>query len=159
MLVMTIVWISLAFLLCALGIAGCIVPVLPGVALSYAGLLCLLLTPSAPSPSALIAFGIAAALVTVLDTVVPAWGARKFKSSKWGMWGCFVGTIAGMFFLPMGLLAGPFLGALAGELIAGRNLASASRSGVGALVGFLAGTFVKVLVALAMLAYLVWWVC
>ncbi len=149
-------WISLAFVLGVLGLTGCIVPVLPGPILAYCGLLCLLLTDAAPPMSALVFFGAATAVVTVLDYVVPAWGARKFQSSKWGVWGCFVGTIVGMFFMPIGLVAGPFLGALAGELIAGRRVAAACRSGIGSLLGFLAGTFIKFLLCLAILGYLVW---
>ncbi len=80
---MTVEWISLAFVLCVLGLAGCVVVVLPGPILAYAGLLCLLMTDATPSLSMLIVFGAATAFVTVLDYVVPVWGARmKVLSNK-----------------------------------------------------------------------------
>ena len=143
---MTLSMIILGGLLLATGFIGCVVPVLPGPILAYAGLLCLLLTDKPPSVLLLVMTGLIVAVVTVADYVVPALGARKFKCSKWGTCGCFVGTVVGLFFLPVGLILGPFLGALFGELIAGKDAASATRGGIGALLGFLAGVAMKVLV-------------
>ncbi len=156
---MLVVWLGLCFVAEVIGLLGCVVPVLPGPILSYLGLFCLLLTDSKPSFEALIGFGLVTAVVTILDYVVPLWGAKKFQSSTWGLWGCFVGTIVGLFFLPIGLVAGPFLGAVVGEVIAGRDNRAAVRSGFGALLGFLAGTLVKFILCLALLGYtlgLVW---
>jgi hypothetical protein len=62
-----------------------------------------------------------------------------------------IGAVAGAFFLPGGLLAGPFLGAAAGEVASGRRLGAAARSGVGALLGFVCGVLLKLAVCGAML--------
>ena len=80
-----------------------------------------------------------------------AFFAKKFKCSGWGVFGCAVGTIVGLFFLPIGLIAGPFLGTVAGELIAGRRIGHALKGGVGTLVGYVATLAMK-LVAVAYFA-------
>ena len=134
----------------ALGFIGCVVPVLPGPIIGYCGLLALLPTERCPSPVVLVSMGVLVAIVTVADYVVPAIGARKFDCSRWGTVGCFIGTIAGLFFLPFGLLLGPFLGAFLGELIAGKPADAAARGGVGALLGFLSGVLLKLLACLVM---------
>lgn len=151
MILMTII----SGLLVTLGVIGCVMPVIPGPVLSFAGLLCLLATDRPPSMTALVVMGGLTAVATVLDYVVPAMGARKFRCSAWGVWGCVVGTAIGLFFFPLGLLLGPFLGALVGELIAGKALAQAVRGGVGAFLGFVAGTLIKLAVCIGML---VWYV-
>ena len=136
--------------LVALGVVGCVIPVLPGPILSFGGLLCLLATDRPPNLTTIVVMGALTAVAMVLDYVVPAMGARKFKCSAWGVWGCVIGTLVGLFFFPVGLLLGPFLGALVGELIAGKALAQAVRGGIGAFLGFVAGTLIKLAVTVAM---------
>ncbi len=150
---MEIIWVSCYFLLAALGLIGCVVPIIPGPILSFVGLLFLLPTKHAPSLMTLVLFGGAALVVTVLDNIVSVWGAKKFKASRAGLWGCVIGTIIGLFFLPIGIIAGPFLGAFLGELLSGRKTEDAARSGLGALVGFFAGTFIKIILSGAILAW------
>ena len=142
-------------MLVATGVIGCVVPVLPGPFLVYCGLLCLLPTPAAPSTLALVLFGALILVVTVLDYAFPAVGAKKFHCSRWGTWGCVVGTVVGLFFLPFGLLVGPFAGAVVGELIAKKSFGAAVWGGFGALLGFLSGLVVKVVACLGMAAYYV----
>lgn len=142
----------LAGVLYAAGVVGCVVPVLPGPLAAYGGFLCLLGTPRSPGWRATAAVGAMVLAVTVLDTVIPGWGARKFDCTKWGAWGGVIGALAGSFFFPLGLLVGPFAGGLAGELIAGRRLPAAARSGIGALLGFLCGVVVKLAACAAMAA-------
>ena len=132
-----------AAVLLALSFVGCAVPALPGPALALVGVLSLLPTRFAPSIQACVAFGVACVVVLVLDYVVPAFGAKKFNCSKWGIFGCMVGTVVGMFFMPWGLIAGPFLGAVAGELIAGKRLGMSLKGGFGALLGFVFGVALK----------------
>lgn len=131
------------------GFVGCVVPVLPGPVLSYCGLLALVPTDRCPSVFILVAMGLLIAVVTVADYVVPALGARKFNCTRWGTFGCFVGTIVGLFFFPLGLLLGPFLGAIVGELIVGKSLGQALKGGWGAFLGFLAGIVLNILVCAA----------
>lgn len=142
----------LAGALYAAGVVGCVVPVLPGPLAAYAGFLCLLGTPRAPGLRTTAAVGAMVLAVTVLDTVIPGWGARKFDCSRWGVWGGVIGALAGSFFFPVGLLVGPFAGAVAGELIAGRRMGAAAKSGIGALLGFFCGVAVKLAACIAMAA-------
>ena len=135
------------------GFVGCVVPVLPGVACAYAALWTLYPTSHALAGGKLLVGGIIAVVVIVLDYVVPALGAKKFDCSKWGVFGCTVGTIVGIFFAPFGLILGPFLGAVIGELIAGKAVSAAMRGGAGALLGFLAGVVLK----FAACALFTWW--
>ena len=84
-------------------------------------------------------------VVTVLDYVVPALGARKFNCGKLGVFGCVVGTIVGLFFMPIGLLVGPFLGAMIGELISGKELRQSLKGALGAFLGYAAGILLKLI--------------
>jgi len=135
------------------GFVGCIVPVLPGVACAYAALWTLCPTSHALTGDRLLVGGIVAATVIVLDYVVPALGAKRFNCSKWGVFGCVVGTIVGIFFAPLGIILGPFLGAVAGELVAGKQASAALRGGFGALLGFIAGVLLKFVAC----ALFTWW--
>ena len=130
-------------ILLAVSFVGCAVPVLPGPVLAFCGVLALLPTRFAPAMHTCLAFGVAVAVVLVLDYVVPAFGAKKFNCSRWGMFGCFVGTIVGIFFIPWGVIVGPFAGAVAGELIAGKKIAPSLKGGLGALLGFIFGVALK----------------
>lgn len=135
----------LGWALIAVGVIGCFVPVLPGPVLSYAALFVALAIGdhSRPTVACLVAAGVATAVVSVLDSFVPAMGAKKFHCTKAGTTGCFVGTFVGMFFLPLGVLLGPFLGALAGELLFGRPLKQAMSGAFGAFLGFMLGLLLK----------------
>ena len=137
------VWAIIACVLFALSFVGCVVPVVPGPALAYGGLLVLMPSSFAPTTQTYIWFGVACVVVLVLDYVVPAFGAKKFNCSKWGIFGCVVGTLVGIFFVPWGILVGPFAGAVVGELIAGKKFASSLKGGFGALLGFIFGVALK----------------
>jgi uncharacterized protein YqgC (DUF456 family) len=140
---MDIVYAISAVILLVLGLLGCVVPVLPGPALSYSALLILLPSSFPPSVETCVVFGVGCAVVLLLDTVVPAIGAKKFKCSKWGVIGSVVGTVVGMFFGLLGLLLGPFLGAVAGELMSGKKFSESMKGGFGAFVGFVFGVVLK----------------
>jgi len=142
-------------LLMILGIAGSILPVLPGPPLSYLGLILIHLTDNINfSSKFLVSWGIITIVVSVLDYVIPAWGTKFFGGSKYGIWGSMAGLLAGLFFPPVGVILGPFLGAVAGEMIAG-NKDHALKAGFGSFIGFLAGTMVKLLVSLIMVYYFI----
>ena len=150
---MSTIMLILAACLAAVGIVGCFIPVVPGPLLSYCGVLCLLSTDAPPSMTALVAFGAATIVVLILDYVIPMVGAKRFNCSKFGVLGVAVGTIVGLFFFPLGLVLGPFLGAFIVELIVKKSIADAALGGSGALLGFLASVLVKMLLCAAMLAY------
>lgn len=142
---MVILSAILAGFLLIVGLIGCVVPFIPGVWIAYAALWVVRLVDRQPMDAwHLTVGGIAALVVTVLDTVVPAWGAKKFHCSRRGVWGCFFGSIVGAFFLPWGVLVGPFVGTILGELSLGRDGNAALVSGFGALLGFLFGVVLKI---------------
>jgi len=149
-------WILMALIGCAttlLGLVGCFVPVLPGPAIAYAGLWILYAVGWAPPMSQLaIGAGVLVA-VTLVDYIVPSLCAKKFKCSGWGVWGCFIGSIVGLFFMPLGIILGPFIGTVAGELIAGKEIAASLRGGIGALLGFVVCLGLK----LASVGLFAWW--
>jgi uncharacterized protein YqgC (DUF456 family) len=80
-------------------------------------------------------------------------GAKRFGASKWGAFGAFIGAIAGLFFPFPGLIVGPVVGAIAGELVAGKRLVKAGRAGWGTLLGNLAGMLGKLTIALVMVSW------
>lgn len=140
-------WISivLAAILLLSGFACCILPVLPGQILAYGALFTLYMLgrPGCPSLTLMILTGIGTVVVTGIDFVLPGIGAAKFKSSRLGSWGSVIGSVIGVFFLPIGLLAGPFLGALAGEFLSGKRPRLALWGALGALIGFFTGVAFK----------------
>ena len=146
---MEIVYYTIAIVLAVLGIIGCIAPMIPGPILAYAAFLCLIPTADCPSVATFVLLGLFTLAVTIADSVIPAIGAKKFDCSRWGTWGCVLGTVIGFFFFPLGLVAGPFFGAFIGELIAGKPVRAAFRGGVGAFLGFLAGTVLKLALCIA----------
>lgn len=140
--------IILAIIFLIVGLAGCIVPVLPGVPIAFAALLLLVWSGYPVGWTAIAITGVLTLVVVILDYVIPALGVKWAGGSSYGKWGCVVGTLCGMFFLPAGLLLGPFLGALVGELMGNRTFNVALKSAVGSLIGFLVGTVLKVAVTL-----------
>jgi uncharacterized protein len=153
---MDILWLVIAILLMVAGLAGCLLPFLPGPPLSYIGLLVMQLRSEPPFTSKFLWIwaGIMV-VVTVLDYVVPIYGTRKFGGTRYGIWGCTIGLVVGIFVPPWGLILGPFLGAFAGEMIANSNAENAWKAALGSFIGFLFGTLLKLIACLVMLYYLV----
>lgn len=146
---MEIFVIILSFLMLLGGLAGCVLPVLPGVTLSFAGLLLLhLLGPVSFSYYQLGGWLLLVVLLQVLDYVTPMLGSKYGGGTAYGNRGCLAGTILGLFFMPWGIIAGPFIGAVVGELLGGSEFHRALRAGIGALLGFVLGTLLKVLVCI-----------
>lgn len=147
-------WIAfvVSLLLMGAGVLGTVVPVLPGVPLIWIVMLVFGLIDKFQRIDA--TFLIVMALVTVgaelADHFTRAWGVRRYGAGQAGTWGAVIGALAGLFFLPLGLLLGPFLGALIGELWAGRSLEDSVRAGWGGLLGTLGSIVVKFAVAVAM---------
>ena len=146
---MDFVLIALGILFILGGIAGAILPILPGPPLSYVGLLFLHFTSKYQfSTEFLIIWGIITVVVYLLDYIIPAWGTKKFGGSKRGVWGSILGLLAGIFFFPpLGIIIGPFVGAVLGELSGGKESKAALRSGFGSFLGFLMGTILKLIVS------------
>ena len=129
---MEILFFIIAFLLIILGIAGCILPVLPGIPLSYAGIILLHLTTSAQfTEFQLIVWLLVVIVLQILDYFTPMLGSKYSGGTEYGNRGCIAGTILGLFFLPWGIILGPFLGAVIGEMLGGSDLNQALKSGFG----------------------------
>ena len=148
-----ILLIVLGILCLLIGLVGCILPALPGPPLAYGGMLLLHFTDRVQfTATELIVWLVLVVIVQVLDYVVPMLGAKYSGGSRWGERGCLVGTILGLFFMPWGIILGPFLGAVVGELLGGRETGEALKSGLGSLLGFLLGTVVKCVLC----GYFIW---
>jgi len=85
-------------------------------------------------------------VVTILDYVVPIMGTKKFGGSKRGVWGATIGVVVGLFFGPLGIIIGPFLGAYIGEISGGKKDRDALRAAWGSFVGFMLGVGMKLMV-------------
>jgi len=130
-----------------LGLAGAILPVLPGPPLSYVALLLLHFTSRYQfSARFLIIWALITLVVVLIDYLVPVWGARKFGACKAGILGCIIGLVIGLFaFQPFGIIIGPFAGAVIGEVIQGKEAMMALKAGFGSFVGFMSGVVLKVI--------------
>ena len=151
-----IVLVILGLLVALIGLAGCILPVVPGPPLSFLALILISIAKHwhAFSPQFLYIMAGLTILVTVLDYVVPAAGARKYGASKLGVWGSIIGMFVGLlFFPPWGMIFGAFLGALVGELIVGKEGKQALRAGWGVFVGNMIGVGLKLALSFVMLFY------
>jgi uncharacterized protein YqgC (DUF456 family) len=144
---------ALAALLVAAGIAGLLLPGLPGAPLVFLGLL----VAAWAEDFAYVGWGwltllaALAALTYLVDFAATALGAKKFGASPRAVVGAVLGGIVGLFFGPLGLVLGPFAGAVVAELSLRRDLQAAQRSGLGATLGFLLGSVAKLALAFAML--------
>ena len=145
-----------AFALSILGIIGCIVPALPGVVLSYAGLLCAWFTSYSQMTSGAIWLWLAVTVaVSAADYFLPAWMTRRFGGSRSGAIGATAGVFAGFFlFPPVGIILGPFAGAVLGELLNDRSdVPKAFLVGFGSFLAFVVGTGVKLAASVGMLIH------
>ena len=128
------------------GLAGCIIPFLPGPPIAYLGLFILHCTDKVEySTTQLIVWLLIVVVLQVMDYFTPMLGSKYSGGSKWGNWGCAVGTVAGIFvFPPWGILLGPFVGAFVGELLGGKASGDALKASFGAFAGFLLSVVLKV---------------
>lgn len=128
------------------GVVFLFVPVIPGTVIAYVGVLIFAIYHDFAhfSATALVILGIIAGFGLIIDNLLNLLGARAFGASKAGLWGVFIGGIIGGFlFFPIGLLIGPFIGALLAEILVGRTKKEALKAGTGAFIGYLAGIAAK----------------
>ena len=143
----------LAALLMLGGLAGAVLPALPGIPMIFGGIWLAAAVDGYRhlglgwllGLAALGAFGVA------VDFVAGALGAKRVGASRQAVWGATIGTFAGLFFGVPGLLLGPFAGALVGEMMAGEGVLRSAHVGAGTWLGLLFGALLKLVVSFAML--------
>ena len=158
--------IIIGIILIIIGFVGSILPALPGPPLAFGSLLLLLLVDSAKQTMAansytwLIALGVITLVITILDYYMPIWGTKKFGGTKAGSRGSTIGLIVAVlltFFSgglgAFGILLGPLIGAYVGEKNAGQSNQVAIQSAKGSFLGFITGTFMKVVIVLVIAVY------
>jgi uncharacterized protein YqgC (DUF456 family) len=151
----------LALMLVLIGIAGVVLPALPGIPLVFAGLLLAAWTDGFVHVGwlPLTLLGLLTLLSFAVDILATVVGAQRVGASSKALWGTFIGSIIGVFFMPIGLLAGPLLGALAGEYWHTRELGRSTQVGLATWLGILLGVALKMAVVVAMLGLFAfaWW--
>lgn len=156
--VMAVVVVLVIALMIA-GLAGSVLPLVPGTPLILVGALLFALTthfePVGPLRLAILA-GLTV-LSYALEQLSSAFGARKLGGSRWAAAGALAGGIVGLFFGLVGVVVGPVLGAVGFELLYRKELRTGLKSGFGALVGMLVGAVAKLSVAMIMVGLFAFW--
>ena len=147
-----VLWI-VALGLVLVGLAGTVLPGVPGAILVLAGLVLAAWIDgfARVGPGILAGLAVLTLAAYALEFVATAAGARRFGTSWWGVLGALAGTVVGVFFGLPGLLIGPFLGAFGAELMARRDVRQAGRAGLGAWLGLLLGTVGRICLVLGMI--------
>lgn len=146
-------FLIIAVVLVLIGLAGLVLPALPGPPLLFGGLLLAAWAEGFAyvGTGTLIALAIMAVLMYVIDFAATAVGAKRFGASRQAMVGAAIGTLLGLFFGVVGVLFGPFIGAVIGELVVRRDLIAAGRAGLGASIGLAVAAAAKLALGFAMI--------
>ena len=150
---MELILLILAGVFMILGILGSFLPVLPGVPLSWIGLLIFYMIPGVGINYVFLGITLLVTiLIYVLNLVIPAMGTKKFGGSRKGMIGATIGLIVGIFVpFPFAILICPFIGAFIGEIMNKSNSRTAGKAAFGSFVGLLASSFMEFIVSFAFL--------
>lgn len=151
---MQTVWYTVAAALIIIGLLGTILPVLPGLPVMFAGMWLAAWVDGYVhiTVPTLVVLAVLVLLSIGVDLLASLVGAQRAGASRKGLFGAGVGSVVGLFFGLPGLVAGPLLGAAAGEMAHGREWKDASRIGLGTWLGLLLGAILKLALAFAMLA-------
>lgn len=151
-----LLWV-LAVLIVISGLAGTIIPALPGVPLVFGGLLLAAWIGDFEKIglTTIIVLGVLTAIAWLVDFLAAALGAKRLGASPRAFWGAAFGAVIGMFFGIPGVVLGPFVGAVVAEISAGRDMQQASRAGYGAWLGVIFGTAAKLAIAFLMVGIFV----
>jgi uncharacterized protein YqgC (DUF456 family) len=149
----TILWWVLAVLIIIAGLAGTVIPALPGVPLVFLGLFVGAWTGNFETIGwgTVSVLAVLAVFAWVVDLLAGAAGARYLGASSRAFWGATIGAVAGIFFGIVGMLLGPFIGAVLGELSGGSDIVQSGRAGFGAWIGMVVATALKLAIAFVMI--------
>lgn len=153
----TTLWYFLSALLIIVGLVGTVLPALPGLPLVFAGMLLAAWSGDFAHIGGwtIALLAVLTVIALALDVVAGLLGARRVGASRLALVGAALGTVAGLFFGLPGLIVGPFLGAVAGELMHGRQAGLAAKVGLGTWLGLALGAIAKLALACAMLGVFV----
>jgi hypothetical protein len=148
----TILW-TVAVLLVITGLAGIVLPMLPGTVLVFSGLLIAAWADGFEKVGwvTIAVLGAFTAVSFLVDIAASGAGVKQAGASKQAVAGALIGAVAGLFFGIIGILAGPFLGAVTGEFLAHRDLFRAGKAGLGTAMGLVLGAAVKIALAFGMI--------
>ena len=156
---MTVFLAIVGFILIGVGFLGIFLPILPGIPLAWLGLFIFAIGTGFEKISVLatVVFFILMLITLALDFLAPMLGAGKYKASKFGIAGTFIGFIVGLLVFGFwGVILGPFIGAFVCELIARRPAGQALKSAMGAFIGFLAGSLIRVIYIFVLLGFFIY---
>lgn len=155
---MDLVLVALAAILMLVGVLGSFLPMLPGIPVSWAGLLLLHFTAAIPMNYTFLGITLVITIIIfILQYAIPALGTKYLGGSKMGMWGATIGLFVGIFIpLPFAILYTPFVGAYIGEILNKADSRTALRAATGSFVGLLASTFMEFVVAAIFLLLYIW---
>lgn len=156
---MDILLIVLGLICMIAGILGSILPVLPGLPLSWTGLLLLYLTNAIVMNFWVLGLTLAVTIiVSILNYTIPANGTKRFGGSTYGIWGTNIGLIIGIITpLPFGFIIGPFAGAFIGEMLYNsKDHKRALKAATGSFIGFLASSFMSFVVSIMFFGLFIW---
>jgi uncharacterized protein len=150
---MSYILIALAWLLIVAGLLGVIIPGLPGIPLILGGMVLYAFQTGfqAVGTDFLIIMALFTLAGTAADYLSGIIGAKRSGASRLGIWGAFLGGLAGLILLPVwGIFIGPLFGAIIGEMMSGKNKESATRVGLGTFLGIMTGTLLKLIIGTTM---------
>lgn len=152
-----ILFVIFGSILLLAGFIGCLLPVLPGPPLAWAGFfLASFSSLTDISTKTLIITVILVVLVTIFDTIAPPLFTKKNGGTKYGTWGSTIGLVVGMFLGPIGIILGPFAGSYIGEIINdSTDKKKALKTAWASLVGFLVGSGTKMIVCSILIIILI----
>lgn len=146
-------WWALSVFLMLLGLAGTVVPLIPGTVLILAGAILIHAFIGVVGWSTLIVLTLLMLIAQALDIVSGSLGAKWFGATRWGAVGGILGAIVGLFFGLIGIFVGPLVGAVIGEVLGGKGILPAGKSGWGTLVGTTAGIVGKFAIGVIMIGW------
>ena len=150
-----VVWYVVAALLVLAGLAGSVLPALPGVPLVFGGLLLAAWADDFTRVGAvtLVLLGLLTLASFAIDFAATAMGAKRVGATKLAVVGAALGTLGGLFLGPPGLVLGPFVGAVIGEMLSHGQWQQATRAGIATWVGLLFGTLAKLALVFTMIGW------
>ncbi len=151
--------LTVIFIFMIIGIAGTLIPLVPGLPLIAAMVLIYAVLDGFQTISltVLAIFLLLTGVGMAADFLSATIGAKKYGADRLGVYGSIVGMVIGLLTMgPLGLVLGPLAGAIIGETLSGKDFQSALKTGLGSLIGFLGGALIQFLIALLMVGYFIY---